>query len=881
MSISQSENTETCEIFFEPFNNNNNKQITCLNPKCNKSLCLDCCKKWLLQEGIAYTCPYCKTGWDWGFIYKNLPLSFINNELKKNYAEICSVINDQQYKHLHDIYKYYVQIYKFVDYYYKIDKLHLFVWQGYDNEYTRIDPTIFKTDLKYIYDIQEYNCMDPELKHYLKNGIYQCVSSYSGIYYNTYFYDLKCSGYLKIFLSYILINKTYNIDDIYNKYTKEYFYDIFKKRTSYISEEESSKYFKIVHKIIDQYITKTPIEIINNVIKSLKLLEIKESYNKYIEYQKSKNKPVEHQNIVKKKIIKCFKNGCAGDVYKYKTQLICDVCHSIFCIKCHQEFIPEFLESVKDDKIIQVKNPDFDEKSKHECKQEDINTVKLLTENIKNCPKCQEPIWKDGGCDHMWCSKCHTMFNWSDLKVTKTTTNPHYYAWLREQGLTPDKLNHPDAYGNQNYACIEQLNKEQCYKILKKYSINDKKFYKFADLIELKQKPMNDGSILSQNLKYYFNFITKEELKKHLSTLYISRYFIEQHNNIIINNVFLISEVFKKIDDDYKNNNPNNVKMNVNKIKDLSEYKAMINNVINTYNNSIKMLSQLYKNFNFTVLNFDDLDEKNNETPTINLIKNNVIQQHFITTKYKLLKYQPEYEYLISPLYGLEELSFDYVIVVLYEYYCLMNNIKINLNENMKIIVSSYPISEIFNKDILDLLFNKDLYEKIQFIDKHDLFGKIFNGDEINTKDVDKFNYICRIIDLKQYVKFTKDELKTFNIFKIYYNDFYIKNLNFDKFNKNINTFKEQTLLIESKYKDIIYNKNKTIKLTKTFIDNFITNLSYIKYIFDLIKHKYKEDYNNLIKNEIVDEDDNIIDFSYNFPKYYKISESYTVKKKK
>ena len=72
----------------------------------------------------------------------------------------------------------------------------------------------------------------------------------------------------------------------------------------------------------------------------------------------------------------------------------------------------------------------------------------------------------------------------------------------------------------------------------------DNLFYNFADLIELKQKPMNDGIILSQNIKYHFKLITKEELKKHLSTLYISRYFIEQYNNIINNTTFLISEVF-------------------------------------------------------------------------------------------------------------------------------------------------------------------------------------------------------------------------------------------------------------------------------------------------------------------------------------------------
>ena len=158
---------ETCEICFETFNTTTNRQIICPNPKCNKSLCLACCKKWLLQEGVAYTCPYCRYGWNWEFIYKNLPINFINEELKKSYAEICSVINEQHYNYLHDIYKYYIQMFKFVDYYYKLDKLHLFVWHGYDNEYT-----YNKSDkLKSIYKIKEFCSMDRELKHYIKYGL--------------------------------------------------------------------------------------------------------------------------------------------------------------------------------------------------------------------------------------------------------------------------------------------------------------------------------------------------------------------------------------------------------------------------------------------------------------------------------------------------------------------------------------------------------------------------------------------------------------------------------------------------------------------------------------------------------------------------------------
>lgn len=79
--------------------------------------------------------------------------------------------------------------------------------------------------------------------------------------------------------------------------------------------------------------------------------------------------------------------------------------------------------------------------SKEDCdnllfESEDEYAERKILKHTKPCPNCGERIFKDFGCDHMWCPRCHTMFNWNDLRVCRTTTNSLYYQWLNQQGLT-------------------------------------------------------------------------------------------------------------------------------------------------------------------------------------------------------------------------------------------------------------------------------------------------------------------------------------------------------------------------------------------------------------------------------------------------------------
>ena len=72
----------------------------------------------------------------------------------------------------------------------------------------------------------------------------------------------------------------------------------------------------------------------------------------------------------------------------------------------------------------------------HVCNEEKKETVALLKQDTKPCPKCGELIHKlKNGCDQMYCIKCHTAFSWNNGTIDRGTIhNPEYYRWMRENG---------------------------------------------------------------------------------------------------------------------------------------------------------------------------------------------------------------------------------------------------------------------------------------------------------------------------------------------------------------------------------------------------------------------------------------------------------------
>lgn len=112
---------------------------------------------------------------------------------------------------------------------------------------------------------------------------------------------------------------------------------------------------------------------------------------------------------------KCPSGECRGFLLDDFT---CGLCKVTFCEKCHEPNDPE-----------------------HTCDPDTVKTIKLLKRDTKQCPSCSTPIHKLEGCAQMWCTQCHTAFDWRTGRVeTGRVHNPHYFEFkkrTREHGDIP------------------------------------------------------------------------------------------------------------------------------------------------------------------------------------------------------------------------------------------------------------------------------------------------------------------------------------------------------------------------------------------------------------------------------------------------------------
>ena len=148
-------------------------------------------------------------------------------------------------------------------------------------------------------------------------------------------------------------------------------------------------------------------------------------------------------NKDKLKFIKnCGKANCSGLL---STKWICGTCKTKFCKHCGEaKGIATDFEIISDDVEEEAKSEeDVDtevEESKpetktdsHTCDPNLVETMKAIQKETKACPKCGINIYKIEGCSQMWCTNCHTAFDWTTRRIeTGRIHNPHYYDWQRK-----------------------------------------------------------------------------------------------------------------------------------------------------------------------------------------------------------------------------------------------------------------------------------------------------------------------------------------------------------------------------------------------------------------------------------------------------------------
>jgi len=105
----------------------------------------------------------------------------------------------------------------------------------------------------------------------------------------------------------------------------------------------------------------------------------------------------------------CPAEDCRGFL---STAWKCGVCEKWTCPDCHE-----------------VKGTTRD--VEHTCNPDAVATAQLLARDTKPCPKCRTGIFKIDGCDQMWCTQCHTGFNWRTGRIETNVHNPHFFEWQR------------------------------------------------------------------------------------------------------------------------------------------------------------------------------------------------------------------------------------------------------------------------------------------------------------------------------------------------------------------------------------------------------------------------------------------------------------------
>jgi len=195
---------------------------------------------------------------------------------------------------------------------------------------------------------------------------------------------------------------------------------------------------------------------------------------------------------------RCADPSCRGFL---STAWKCGICSRRTCHRCH---------------VIKVEDED------HVCHPDNVETVNLLSNDSKTCPKCGVYIYKTDGCNQMWCTQCHIAFDWITGRIQTKVHNPHYYEWLRQQntfGVERDPM---------DILCGRELNqgmlRYECIDYSKKY-INQ-----FFQILQVSMHIQNvvaprfrvDPEVCCQTLRirYLTNEITEDYFRVHVQRMY-------------------------------------------------------------------------------------------------------------------------------------------------------------------------------------------------------------------------------------------------------------------------------------------------------------------------------------------------------------------------
>ena len=137
---------------------------------------------------------------------------------------------------------------------------------------------------------------------------------------------------------------------------------------------------------------------------------------------------------------KCFKLTCKGLLKSDKSNLVCDLCETLFCSKCEKT-----------------------NKKNHSCDKNDVDNVEYMKTNTV-CPKCNIPVEKISGCNDITCAICKTNFCYRTGEVI--TSGNH-------DDLTINLISREQVVLNKINTLYEGKSLDMVFRILDKINLNN------------------------------------------------------------------------------------------------------------------------------------------------------------------------------------------------------------------------------------------------------------------------------------------------------------------------------------------------------------------------------------------------------------------------
>ena len=97
------------------------------------------------------------------------------------------------------------------------------------------------------------------------------------------------------------------------------------------------------------------------------------------------------------------------------TQYKCGICEMFTCHECHE--------------VLGLSKTEHT----HVCDANNVASALAIKKETRQCPGCHNRIYRVEGCSQMWCTGCHTAFDWNTGRKVSTQGlhNPHWFEYQR------------------------------------------------------------------------------------------------------------------------------------------------------------------------------------------------------------------------------------------------------------------------------------------------------------------------------------------------------------------------------------------------------------------------------------------------------------------